>query len=161
MVDNAHLLEISSMKQMLHRLHTGRGRIAEVVLSFVVLTVGGLIYVGYRDKSLLMFRWFEKLGISNEVDAFREFVNSGGIYGWVKYCLPDGLWLFAYMFLIGSIWGDSKSWRSYVFLYSLPIVALISEILQYFGLLPGTFDWMDIASYLFAILLYETIKILK
>lgn len=161
MANNTHPLEMSSLRRLYQRLCIGRGRIAEIVLSFVVLIIGGLIYVGYRDKSLLMFRWFEKLGISNEVDTFREFVNSGGIYGWVKYCLPDGLWLFAYMFLIGSIWGDSKSWRSYFFLYSLPICALISEMLQYFGLLPGTFDWIDIASYSFAILLYETIKNLK
>lgn len=123
--------------------------------------IGGLIYVGFREKNLLMFSWFEQLGISNEIDLFREVVKSESIYGWVKYSLPDGLWLFAYMFLVDAIWNGSKSINSYIFIYSLPLLALLSEFLQNFGLVSGVFDWIDVASYLFAIALYVLIKIIK
>jgi hypothetical protein len=108
-----------------------------------------------------MFSWFEQLGVSGEVDAFRGLVNSEGVYGWVKNSLPDGLWLFAYMFLVDAIWNGSKSISSYIFIFSLPFFALLSEFLQYFGMLPGVFDWIDVASYLFAILLFVIVKLIK
>ena len=93
-------LEMSMIKQRYYRQYTNKQRIVKVILSFAILIIGGLIYVGFRDKSLLMFTWFEQLGVSGEVDAIRGLVNSGGVYGWVKNSLPDGLWIFAYLFLV-------------------------------------------------------------
>ena len=145
-------LKMSTIKQLYYRQYTNKQRIVKVILSFAILIIGGFIYVGFRDKSLLMFNWFEQLGISGGVDAFRGLVSSDGLYGWVKYSLPDGLWLFAYMFLVDAIWNGSKLISSYIFIYSLPFFALLSEFFQYFGLLPGVFDWVDVASYLFAII---------
>ena len=64
------------------------------------------------------------------------------------------------MILVDAIWNSSKSISAYIFIYYLPFLALMSEILQYFGLVPGVFDWIDIASYLFAILSYNIIKLI-
>lgn len=161
MVDNIIPLDFSTIKQFYFRQYTNKQRIVKAVLSFAILIIGGLIYVGFRDKSLLMFNWFEQLGISGEIDKFRGLLNSEGVYGWVKYSLPDGLWLFAYMFLVDAIWNGSKSISSYIFIFSLPFFALLSEFLQYLGLFPGVFDWIDVASYLFAILLNVIIKLIK
>jgi hypothetical protein len=160
MLDNTIPLDLSTFKQLYFRQYTNKQRIAKVFLSFVILIIGGLIYIGFRDKSLLMFSWFEQLGISDEVDVFRNLVNSEGVYGWLKYSLPDGLWVFAYMFLVDAIWNGSKSISSYIFIFSLPCFALILEFLQYFGLFPGVFDWIDVASYSFAIILYIFIKLI-
>lgn len=142
------------------RQYSNQLRLAKVLLSFLILTIGGLIYVGCRDKSLLMFNWFDQLGLSGAVDAFRVIIDSDGVYGWVKNSLPDGLWLFSYMYLVDAIWNGSKIVSSYIFIYSLPFLALLSEFLQYFGLLPGIFDWIDVASYSFAILLFIVIKLI-
>lgn len=131
------------------------------MLSLVILLLGGLIYIIFRDKSLLMFNWFDAIGIGNEIDGLRRLFQGEGIYGWVKYSLPDGLWAFSYMFLVDAIWNGSKLISSYIFIYSLPFFALLSEFFQYFGLLPGVFDWVDVASYLFAIILFVIIKLLK
>lgn len=161
MADNIIPLDILTFKQLYYRQYTKKQRIVKVILSFVILIIGGLIYVGFRDKSLLMFNWFEHLGISGKVDGFRDLVNSEGVYGWVKNSVPDGLWIFAYMFLVDAIWNGSKSISSYIFIFSLPCFALLSEFLQYFGLFPGVFDWIDVASYSFAILLYVIIKLIK
>ena len=161
MAGNIIPLDFTTFKQLYYRQYTNRQRIVKVILSFAILIIGGLIYVGFRDKSLLMFSWFEQLGVSGEVDAFRGLVNSEGVYGWVKNSLPDGLWLFAYMFLVDAIWNGSKSISSYIFIFSLPFFALLSEFLQYFGMLPGVFDWIDVASYLFAILLFVIVKLIK
>lgn len=151
---------LSTIFQLYYREYTNKQRIFKVFLSFIILIVGGLIYVACREKSLLMFHWFDTLGISNDIDWFRGVINSEGVYGWVKNSLPDGLWLFSYMFLVDAIWNGSKSISSHVFIYSLPIFALMSEFLQLFGLFPGVFDWIDIASYLLAIFLYITTKLI-
>lgn len=149
------------MKLEIIHQYSNQLRLAKVLLSFLILSVGGLIYVGCRDKSLLMFKWFNQLGLSGAVDTFRGLINSEGVYGWVKNSLPDGLWLFAYMFLIDALWNGTKSIISYIFLFYLPVLALLSEFLQYFGLMPGVFDWIDVASYSFAILLFFIVKLIK
>lgn len=153
-------MDISLLHTRFFRKYSLKDRIERSILSLLILCIGGLIYIGFRDKSLLMFDWFDHLGLSQHVELFRGLFNSEGVYGWVKYSLPDGLWLFSYMFLIDAIWNGSKSIIAYIFIYYLPFLALMSEILQYFGLVPGVFDWIDIASYLFAILLYNIIKLI-
>ena len=160
MTDSIIPLDLSTLKLLYYRQYTKKQRIVKVILSFAILIIGGLIYVGFRDKSLLMFNWFEQLGIIGEVDAFRGLINSEGVYGWVKNSLPDGLWLFAYMFLVDAIWNGSKSKSSSIFIFSLPFFALSSEFLQYFHLFPGAFDWIDVVSYLFAVILYIIIKLI-
>ncbi len=144
-----------------YRQHSIKYRAAKVMLSLVILLLGGLIYVIFRDKSLLMFDWFKTIGISNEVDGLRRLFQGEGIYGWVKYSLPDGLWIFSYMFIVDAIWDRERNVVSMIFLWGLPIVAILSECLQYLGLLPGVFDWMDMASYMLAITLFLIIKHLK
>lgn len=128
------------------------------ILSSIILTLfGGFVYILYRDKSLIMFSWFEIVGIDRFIDNIRGIVNIQPYY-WVKYNLPAGLWLFSYMFIMDAIWGDCKSVNRGMFIWILPIVALLSELMQIFGLCPGTFDILDVISYLFAILLFKTIK---
>ena len=144
-----------------YRQHSIKYRATKVMLSLVILLLGGLVYVIYRDKSLLMFNWFDSIGIGNEIDGLRRLFQGEGIYGWVKYSLPDGLWLFSYMFIVDAIWDSERNAMSMLFLWGLPVVSILSECLQYFGLLPGVFDWMDMASYLLAITLFLIIKLLK
>lgn len=144
-----------------YRQHSIKYRAEKVMLSLVILLLGGLIYVIFRDKSLLMFDWYKTIGISNEVDGLRRLFQGEGIYGWVKYSLPDGLWIFSYMFIVDAIWDRERNVVSMIFLWGLPIVAILSECLQYLGLLPGVFDWMDMASYMLAITLFLIIKHLK
>lgn len=144
-----------------NRQNSVKNRATRIILSLVFLFLGGLIYIIYRDKSLLMFDWFNSIGISNEIDGLRNLFQGDGIYGWVKYSLPDGLWIFSYMFLIDAIWDGERNIVSKWFLWFLPIVAILSECLQYFGLLPGVFDWMDMACYMLAITLFLIIKLFK
>ena len=154
-------MDVDVIKSNFFRECSIKTRIEKSILSLLILVIGGLIYIGFRDKSLLMFDWFNYMGITQQIETFRIFFNSEGIYGWVKNSLPDGLWLFSYMYLVDAIWNGSKSISSYIFIYSLPFFALLSEFLQYFGLVPGVFDWIDVLSYFFAILLYIFIKIIK
>jgi len=144
-----------------YKQHSIKNRATRIILSLGFLSLGGLIYIIYRDKSLLMFDWFNSIGVSSGIDGLRSLFQGDGVYGWVKYSLPDGLWIFSYMFLIDAIWNGEKIITSKLFLWFLPIVAILSECLQYFGLLSGVFDWKDMASYTLAITLFLIIKLLK
>jgi hypothetical protein len=133
-------------------------RIVEAAIGLVALVIGGLIYIRYRNESLLMFDWFQELRISNIIGEYRVDVDKSSVYEWVKYNMPAGLWLFSYMFIIDSLWGNDNNAVYRCFLYVLPIMALVSELMQLFKILPGTYDFMDLFSYVLAILLFIIIK---
>ena len=149
------------MKEGFYKTDSFKNRIIKITLSLLMLCIGGLIYIGFRDESLLMFDWFENIGISHHIKLFRGIFDTEWMCSWVKYSLPDGLWLIAYMLIIDAIWNGSNSISFYIFIYTLPFFALLSEILQYFGLFSGVFDWIDVICYSLAILLYILIKIIK
>lgn len=106
-----------------------------------------------------MFNWFDDLGLNDIVMKWRDGYSYTNLWEWVKYNMPAGLWLFSYMFIIDSIWEDDRNPFYKCFIIILPIVAIASEIMQSYKILPGTFDILDVISYVFAILLFITIKI--
>ena len=133
-------------------------RVFRVILSFALLSVGCFIYIMYRQESLLMFRCFDELGLSDLVHHLRSTGTEHSLFDWVKNSLPDGLWLFSYMFLIDAIWNGDKSFSYYFFLWLLPCIALLSEVLQAFGVVPGVYDFIDIMCYSGAIIVFIILK---
>lgn len=129
-----------------------------VLLSFTLLTIGGLIYLGWRSGNLVMFQIFGTLGMSNLLTSIRNVGTEYSLFEWVKYSVPDGLWLFSYMFLIDTIWQNHRYASYYIFLWSLPAISIISELLQYFAIVPGTFDIVDLACYILAIVIFMILK---
>lgn len=130
----------------------------KVLLSFTLLTIGGLIYLGWRSGNLVMFQIFEKSGMSNLLTSIRNVGTEYSLFEWVKYSMPDGLWLFSYMFLIDTIWQNHRYTSYYVFLWSLPAISIMSELLQYVAIVPGTFDIVDLACYILAIVIFMILK---
>lgn len=131
----------------------------KLVVAIILLFVGGLIYVIFRSDNLLMFYWFRDLGLDGIVIKLKEEYGQMNIWYWVRYNMPAGLWLLSYMFIIDSIWDDGNGYAYKYFITILPITAIFSEAIQFFHLLPGTFDILDIISYVFAILFFITLKI--
>ena len=133
-------------------------RIIEAAIGLVAITIGGLIYIRYRDENLLMFDWFQNIGILNCIESFRSVNDSQNLYGWVNNSMPAALWLFSYLFIIDSIWGKETSIIYKYDLYIMPVLAVGSEYLQYFSVLPGTYDILDVLGYAVACLLFIIIK---
>lgn len=134
-------------------------RFMKVIIAIIILFAGGLIYVIFRSDNLLMFSLFHYLGLDGIVIKLREGYGQMIIWDWVRYNMPAGLWLFSYMFIIDSIWNNSNSPAYKCFITTLPIIAIISEAMQFFHILPGTFDIRDMISYVFAISLFLIIKV--
>lgn len=131
--------------------------VRKVLLACTPLTIGGLLYLGYRNTNLLMFRWANFLGLSSIVSSWRKFCLQHPLPEWYYYALPDGLWLLSYLLLIDIIWAsEHNKW-----LYALPIIALISEVLQLWIPMLGTFDVVDLACYIGAISIIKLRNIIK
>lgn len=125
------------------------------VCSFLV---GSGIYLCLRNTNLEMFKIFSN-GLPSWVLCLRSFFSSYDVPDFIKFSLPDGLWLFSYLLIIDSIWHDQKSKIYLFFLTILPTSALLSEVLQMFMLFPGVGDWTDILFYILSIVFFLIIKI--
>ncbi|MCL2831917.1 MAG: hypothetical protein FWD78_01990 [Treponema sp.] len=64
-------------------------------------------------------------------------------FNFLRYNLPDGLWLISGIFLLRAIWIRNYL-ISQVYIGTLIIFSLLFEILQYFNITPGTFDAIDL-----------------
>lgn len=126
--------------------------LATIALSIITFFIGGCIYLLYRSETLKMFHWADRLGMRSTILQCRSHVSSDGIPDFVIYALPDGLWLFSYIILIGAVWGFNIR-RSIPVMAVLPIIAIGSELLQGIGIMRGTFDIADLTAYMLACLL--------
>ena len=118
-----------------------------IYLSILALLSGGIIYILFRTSEPVFFNWISAFGLDNWLHFARNSSLSLTplLPDWIVYSLPNGLWAFAYALLITAIWSGGKSWLKYFWMASIPILVLGYEILQYPGLMPGTFCIKDIA----------------
>jgi hypothetical protein len=115
-------------------------------LSALAVMVGGLIYILIRPTQSVFFKW---IGISDPDHWLNPVRSMTTILGrlfpdWVVFSLPNGLWAFAYALIITRIWSGSPSWQRYLWMGSIPLIVLGFEILQYPGIIRGTFCMQDI-----------------
>ncbi|WP_255424405.1 hypothetical protein [Apibacter sp. HY039] len=123
--------------------------------SGVSLLAGTLIYVLFRTTSLRIFSWSELVGIRGLLNKSREYSISYIKYvpDWILFSLPDGLWIFSYICFTLYIWKGFITVNNIVWFIIVPFIAIGSEILQLFQLLPGTFDITDLLFYLIGFIL--------
>jgi hypothetical protein len=109
------------------------------------LLIGGLIYIFFRADSLLMFRWFDTLGLTKIISSCRQFtVGHFHLPTWILFSLPDALWIFAFINLMLLIWQDRFSINSIFWLLIAPTIGIFSEVGQVVHIIPGTFDIIDL-----------------
>jgi len=110
--------------------------------------LGGMIYVLFRPLSLRMFDWFEFIGFMDSILSMRTASeNYLFLPDWFYYALPDGLWTYAFTSSFILIWENSTGLKYWL---AIPLfLSLIPEVLQFFNLLTGTFDWNDLLFQLF------------
>jgi hypothetical protein len=76
--------------------------------------------------------------------------------GFIYNQAPDFLWMYASMSGVWLIWKNNlKELRIYQVIMLL--LAILLEVCQRFKIVPGTFDWYDIAAYFLAFILNLTI----
>lgn len=136
-------------------------QISSLSISVLMLFMGGMLYLLFRDNSLLMFEWVRSVGLENSLNYARENTSWLFISDWVKYSLPDGLWCASYILLMASIWSNKKFLIRFIWTISLPCIAVITELLQLFGNMIGTYDTFDLICYIIPILIYIGYEYIK
>ena len=126
-----------------------------------MLLIGSMIYFAFRSSELYMFRLFPNGDLPSWLVGIRGQLSMLNVPEWVRYSLPDGLWLLSYMIIIECIWGDDATWLHGLFLWTLPISIIIAEFLQMVHLVPGTGDWGDVVFYVLGILVFLIYKNLQ
>lgn len=123
--------------------------VLSIILSVLLFFAGGMIYLLYRTTNLIMFEWVEYVDLGNSIRYLRNEMAYYSLPQWIKFSLPDGLWVLSYVIFMGTIW-KFKLRESLFYILLLPIISVFSELLQLFDLLRGTFDIVDLIFYLFA-----------
>ena len=106
---------------------------------FVPIFCGTTIYVFWRGLHL----------IDPEEKVFPLF-SVINIPDWIKYNLPDGLWFYALLTVLLYIWENNFSECFVIWLFLAIILSYISEVLQKYHFLSGTFDFKDLLAYTIA-----------
>lgn len=129
-------------------------RVYKIFLLVVLpLGIGFGIYLTWRPDSLLMFHIVEGTRAGDYVDELRTLAASGRnlLPHWVIFSLPYGLWVFSGTAAFCLIWPDRKTWASWAWISSIPILGISLEVLQAFlspglvaGFKLGTFDVTDL-----------------
>lgn len=127
--------------------HINKWTISEIILGVTFLVCGGAIYLLFRSKSLNIYQWCVSLGIASIINSLRYAVHEWHIVEWVRYSLPDGLYCASYILIIDAIWNDDNRLIKFIIISLVPLVTISSELLQYFGLVKGTFDFFDLICY--------------
>ena len=113
------------------------------------LVFGGLMYLLWRSPSLLMFSWIEHLGITPYIQALRAGTATLilSIPKWIVMSLPGGLWNYSLVSFTGWVWRDEACPERLVWLLTASALGPLSEVGQAMGLVPGTFDSIDLIIY--------------
>ena len=118
-----------------------------IFLATIAILSGGVIYIFLRTSEHVFFSWINAVGLGNWINFARQHSLSQNLHlpEWIVFSLPNGLWAFAYALIITKIWSGSKSWLKYFWMASIPVLVVGFELLQYSGIIRGTFCIQDIA----------------
>jgi hypothetical protein len=119
------------------------------------LILGSAVYVLFRPTTLLMFHWADALSLTHSVRSMRASASGleNLLPAWFVFSLPFALWVLAYLFFIEAVWAHSKSWKRLVWFWCVPLIAISAELAQVKNIIPGSFDWEDLAAIIFAVIL--------
>ena len=131
----------------------GKKDASQIGLAFLLLVIGGGIYLLMRQPVMLMHKVASELGIGTLIDKGRMLVQGWQLPEWMIFSLPGALWSTAYILIIDALLSKSPSWRRFAVAAFIPLVGIVSELLQFVGLLPGTFDALDIIAYALPLLI--------
>ncbi len=110
--------------------------------------VGGLIYILFRPRSLILFRWFDDLGLGDAIDHVRMTAAPTAEHApeLLIFCLPNALWLYAFTRCMALLWRGSRSPARFVWLAIPALLSVGSELGQLTPWVPGTFDALDVVT---------------
>lgn len=116
-------------------MHRGKGY---YIAAIILLLAGTTVYILFRD-GVAIVEWARQwLGIGTTLR-----IEQRTLHYFVAYCLSDALWYAALLLTQRALLDTS---RQSLFYLSVALPYLL-ETAQWLNIMPGTFDWLDIATY--------------
>lgn len=120
---------------MVWQMHRGKGY---YIAAIILLLAGTTVYILFRD-GVAIVEWARQwLGIGTTLR-----IEHRTLHYFVAYCLSDALWYAALLLTQRALLDTS---RQSLFYLSVALPYLL-ETAQWLNIMPGTFDWLDIATY--------------
>jgi len=125
-------------------------RTCSLVVASLPLMAGALVYILFRKSDILVFRWLNALGLGDIIITIRLAVSpvASLLPDWVIYSLPNALWIISYLLFLFLIWHKTFDRNNAFWVFSIPLVSIVSEYLQLLNVIPGSFDYHDIFAYI-------------
>ena len=118
-----------------------------LIVALLLILIGTGIYYFFRAPIIA----FSKFRIaSGEYIACNT--NHPLVY-FAVYCLPDALWYLS-LLLVQTLFLKEKGWLNRFLVGVAVSLPFLWEVGQYFGGLSGTFDWVDIITSCFTLILF-------
>ena len=121
-------------------------RVLKIFVGLFFLILGSYLYLKFRSETLLMFKWAENFGLNFIVSSLRgssSVLNSPQLK-YIIFSAPYGMWVISFCCFIGAIWHNDSSVSAMIWRLLVPAIAISSELFQFVGLLPGTYDKNDL-----------------
>ena len=138
-------------------------RALKIFVGLIFLLIGSYLYLKFRSETLLMFKWAKNLGLDFIVSSIRgsfESLNSDRMK-YIIFSAPYGFWVISFCCFIGAIWHKDSSLSAIILRLIVPVIAVSSELLQFVGFLPGTFDINDLLVLIVSTIIGLTISFLR
>lgn len=119
---------------------------------------GTSIYLLFRSREHLGFALLDSVGLTTAVDAIRSLTGGIDMPEFVRFCLPDGLWTTSYILFSDYINKNERFAIRLLLVSIIPLLGIVSEVLQYVNMIPGTFDPLDLACYSIPLLVWIGVR---
>jgi hypothetical protein len=107
---------------------------------FLPVSGGAAIYLLFRSHHLWVFKWIEFVGLASFVDALSADIPPS----WLLFSLPDALWVYGLTSCMLLIWQKEAAASTNLWVFSGIVLTFVSEAGQRLGMVPGTFDLLDL-----------------
>lgn len=121
----------------------------QICISFILMLIGAMIYIIFRQDVYFLMCFPTELLTKLKIDV--DYANcSIGTYFFI-FCLPDSLWYASLLTFQSACYERRKI--TIILLYASIFLPFIYEFLQKIGIIAGTFDIMDLLTYLLTLII--------
>ena len=103
----------------------------------------------------MLFKWFNKISVLNTIYIIRNYTLEFkySVPEWIYFTLPDALWYYSFNISLILLW-NPKKFKDLFLILIIPFTLSIGvELLQFFKLFKGTFDFFDLVFYIISLFL--------
>ena len=127
----------------------------QTIIAIILFFVGALIYAVFR-QDIIFIQWFGNAKLL-ELIKIDFYYKKGNVFAYfLLFCLADMLWYIALLLLQKQFYNSENIFSKIVLIISI-LLPFALEILQYFKVIQGTFDIIDILLYLFILIIFFVI----